>query len=312
MKMMRLRTLTSGLGLAILMATSASSAADSFKDCADCPEMIAIPSGKAILGSEPWIADRKRIEGPIREVTIAYTLAIAKTEATRSEYRAFIEATGYQTSSEPGREGCNTRTYDGVLGFVRDHTWDAPGDDQREDHPVTCTSWADAHAYASWLAETTGKPYRLLSSTEFEYATRAGTRGPWFWGTSNADACAYANVADSTFRRLYDYQPLFACDDNHERTSPVGSYQPNPWGLYDMLGNAWEWTEDCVHTDMRKVPTDGRAWREEDEGDCTKHIPRGGSWMSGTDWVRAAAQAGDPTLYHSQILGFRVAVTLDE
>lgn len=312
--MMRLHTLVSTIGLALLIAAAApsASAADSFTDCADCPEMIAVPSGKAILGSEPWVANRKGGDGPIREVTIDYKLAVAKTETTRAQYRAFIEATGYQTPIQPEREGCNTWSYDGVLGFVRDHNWDAPGYDQREDHPVVCVSGVDAEAYAAWLAETTGKPYRLLSSTEFEYATRAGTRGPWFWGNGNADACAYANVADDTFRRLYNYAPVFACDDGQERTAPVGSYEPNPWGLHDMLGNAWEWTADCTHADMSKAPTDGRAWRGEDDGNCDRRVPRGGSWVSGTDWVRAAAQAGDPALYHSQLLGFRVALTLDD
>lgn len=304
------RTLTALALAALPFAAAAQSETSSFQDCADCPEMIALPSGLAILGSEPWSANRKGGDGPIREVDIAYTLAVAKTETTRAQYRTFIEATNYQTPNADGRKGCNTWSYDRVLGFVRDHTWDSPGYNQREDHPVICVSWADATAYAAWLAETTGKPYRLLSSTEYEYATRADTRGPWFWGNANADACEYANVADDTFRRLYDYAPVFACDDKHERTAPVGSYKPNPWGLHDMLGNAWEWTDDCVHQDMSLVPTDGSSWQEADDGNCDRRVPRGGSWVSGTDWVRAAAQAGDPALYRSQLLGFRVALTV--
>lgn len=291
---------------------AAAQTGDTFSDCENCPEMVTIPSGTATLGSEPWAANRKGGDGPLREVSIAYTLAVAKTETTRAQYRAFVKATGHQTTYQDGRVGCNTWTHDRILGFVRDHTWDAPGYDQREDHPVVCVNWADATAYAAWLAETTGKPYRLLSSTEFEYATRAGTRGPWFWGTANADACTYANVADSTFRRLYDYAPVFACDDQYERTSPVGTFEPNPWGLHDMLGNAWEWTDDCVHADMSQAPTDGRAWGGEDDGNCERRVPRGGSWVSGTDWVRAGAQAGDWALYHSQLLGFRVALTVSD
>ncbi len=171
---------------------------DTFQDCTTCPDMVVIPSGTAILGSEPWNPNRKRHDGPIREVTIEYTLAVAKYEITRVQYRAFIDATGYETLYEAPRIGCNTWTFDRVLGFVLDHTWDAPGYDQREDHPAICISWDDASAYAAWLAEATGKPYRLLPSTEFEYATQAGTRGPWYWGQDNAEACAHANVADST------------------------------------------------------------------------------------------------------------------
>jgi len=315
MKQTRILQMIAMVAAATCLTAPTTSAQDSgavFQDCDDCPSMTVIPSGNAILGSEPWSANRKSGDGPIREVTIEYGLAVSTYETTRAQYRAFIDATGYTTVEPEGREGCNTWSYDRVLGFVRDHNWDSPGYDQREDHPVICVSWADASAYAAWLAETTGKPYRLLSSTEFEYATRAGTRGPWFWGTDNAQACTYANVADSTFRRLYDYAPVFACDDGQERTSPVGAYEPNPWGLYDMLGNAWEWTDDCVHADMSQAPTDGRAWLEEDDGDCDRRVPRGGSWVSGSDWTRAAAQAADGALYHSQLLGFRVALTLDE
>ena len=304
-------------GLFMVMAIGtfgahAQSAGEVFQDCADCPEMVVVPSGKAILGSEPWIANRKGRDGPIREVTIDYTLAVSKFEITRAQYRVFIEATGYETVHKAPRIGCNTWTFDRILGFVLEHTWDTPGFDQTEDHPAICLSWADASAYAAWLADTTGKPYRLLSSTEFEYATRAGTRGPWFWGPANADACTYANVADSTFRRLYDYAPVFACDDGYERTAPVGSFEPNPWGLYDMLGNAWEWTDDCAHDDMSNIPTDGSAWYEEDGGDCEKRSPKGGAWASGSDWVRAAAQAGDRAHYHSQLIAIRIGLTLED
>ncbi len=274
--------------------------------------MVVMPRGTSILGTEPWFPNQKLREAPIREVTIDYTFAVGRTEVTRAQYRRFIEETGYESIQDPPRVGCNTWNYDGLLGYVLDHTWDAPGFDQSENHPVVCVSWADGTAYAEWLSEKTGKPYRLLTSTEFEYATRAGTRGPWYWGTSNADACQHANVADSTFRRLYDYAPVFACDDGYERTAPVGSYEVSPWGLYDMIGNAWEWTEDCAHDDMTNVPTDGRAWMEEDGGNCNRRTPRGGAWASGTDWARAGAQAGDWWRYHSQLLGFRVGLTLPE
>ena len=294
-----------------LLPAFAHTTGDSFQDCATCPEMVVIPSGSAVLGSEPWIANRKRHDGPIREVTIDYTLAISKFEITRAQYRSFVKATGYETTYKAPRIGCNTWNYDGLFGFVLEFTWDSPGFDQTEDHPAVCLSWADATAYAAWLADATGKPYRLLSATEFEYATRAGTRGPWFWGQDNTEACSYANVADSTFRRLHNHTPVFACDDGYERTAPVGSFAPNPWGLHDMFGNAWEWTDDCVHNDMSNIPTDGSAWYGEDNGDCERRTPRGGSWKSGTDWVRAAAQASDRALYHSQQIGIRIGLTLE-
>ena len=200
--------------------TVAQSAGEVFQDCGRCPEMVVIPPGTAILGSEPWIANRKLRDAPIRKVEITYSFAVSKNEITRAQYRQIVEATGFETHYEPPRVGCNTWNYDGLLGYVLDHTWEAPGFDQAEDHPVVCVSWADARAYAAWLADLTGKPYRLLSSTEFEYALRAGTRGPWYWGSDNAEACKHANSADSTYRRLYDFGPVFDFEDGLKALRP--------------------------------------------------------------------------------------------
>lgn len=285
---------------------AAQSPGEIFTDCDACPDMVVVPSGTAMLGAEPHEANKKAGDIPLRSVVISYNLAVAKTEVTRAQFRAFIEDSGYQVVET----GCNTWANNRILGFVKNHRWDNPGYPQTEQHPVVCVSHDDAQAYATWLAEKAGKPYRLPSSTEFEYATRAGTRGPWFWGTANADACEYANVADNVFRRNFQYAPVFNCDDGYEYTAPAASYTANPWGLHDMLGNAWEWTADCLHRDMAKIPTDGRPWLEADDGECDRRVPRGGSWVSGTDWVRAAAQAADGATYHSQLLGFRVALTV--
>lgn len=281
-------------------------AADPIQHCDDCPEMIALPAGSAMLGVEPYEANTKGNDGALHEVMIDYNLAVAKTETTRAQYRVFMEESGH----EMAQAGCNTWANNRILGYVKNHQWYAPGYPQNEQHPVVCVSHVDATAYADWLTEKTGRPYRLLSSTEFEYATRAGTRGPWFWGTNSKAACEYANVADAIFRKNFTYAPVFDCDDGYEFTAPVATYEPNAWGLYDMLGNAWEWTDDCLHRDMSGVPTDGRAWLDEDDGECERRTPRGGSWVSGSDWVRAGAQAGDFAVYHSQLLGFRVALTL--
>jgi formylglycine-generating enzyme required for sulfatase activity len=302
-----------GTIVALIVLTAVANAADpatlnSFKDCETCPEMIVVPSGKAILGGEPWDQDMKASWGPTREVEIRYRLAMAKTEVTRAQYRRFVAETGYVSATT----SCNTWGYNRILGQTEGYTWDDPGYAQREDHPVVCVSWQDATAFVAWLAAKTGKPYRLPSSTEFEYTARAGTRGPWFWGPDGTKACDYANVADDNWRRLYSFGPPFACNDQWERTSPVGSYKPNPWGLHDMLGNAWEWTEDCFHETFKGVPTDGSAWREAGGGDCTARTPRGASWASGTDWMKAVSQSRDPEAYHSQLLGFRVALTVGQ
>ena len=291
--------------LLLSLLVSQFAASQEFQDCDQCPTMVSLPSGEGMIGAEPYEANTKRGDLPARAVDIDYSFAIGKTEVTRAQFRTFIESSGY----EMARDGCNTWGINRILGFVKAHTWDSPGFPQNEQHPVVCVSHADATAYAAWLADETGKPYRLLSSTEWEYAARAGTRGPWFWGGDNAAACGYANVGDHNFRRNFDYAPVFNCDDGYVHTAPVGSYEPNPWGLLDMLGNAWEWTDDCLHREnWDAVPTDGSPWLSEDDGECDRRTPRGGGWVSGTDWVRAAAQSADGATYHSQLLGFRVGL----
>ena len=309
------RNITRFFTLSTIVAVSISStpawsheAGDTFKDCETCPEMTVIPSGKAMIGVEPYEANRKRGDADLREVNIKYALAVAKTETTRAQYREFMEESGHEMLTN----GCNTWGRNRILGYVKNHRWDQPGYPQSETHPVVCVSYDDATAYTKWLAEKTSKQYRLLSSTEFEYATRARTRGPWFWGSKNADACKYANVGDGLIRRNFTHAPVFNCEDKYEYTAPVGSFDPNPWGLHDMLGNVWEWTQDCLHRDQSNPPLDGRPWLAEDGGECDRRIPRGGSWVSGTDWVRAGAQAGDRAEYHSQLLGFRVGLTLTD
>ena len=290
--------------LMLFVSISAYAEEDTFKDCDDCPEMVVIPSGEAMIGVEEFEANRKYYEFPMRKVKISYSLAVGKTEITRGQYREFVSDSGYETPNP----GCNSWDFEGLVGFARDHTWDSPGFVQGDDHPVVCVSYNDAIEYTKWLSKKTGEEYRLLSAAEFEYATRAGTRGQWFWGTVNSGACEYANVADTTFRRLYNYAPVFHCDDGYARSAPVAKFKPNPWGLYDMLGNAWEWTEDCRHRpEVGTVPTDGSPWLAEDSGDCSYRTPKGGDFLSGTDWVRAAALSGDRVAYQSQLLGFRVA-----
>ena len=296
-------------GVVIVLTTTVnaqSRPSETFKDCETCPEMVVLPIGKAVLGGESWDQDMRKSWGLLREVTIAYRIAVAKTEITRAQYREFITATKYASPTT----SCNTWGFNRILGQTEGYSWDNPGQPQREDAPVVCVSWEDATEFVKWLATKTGKPYRLLSSTEFEYATHAGTRGPWFWGTDNAKACEFANVADDTYRRLYSYGPVFACNDGWERLAPVASFKANPFGLHDMLGNAWEWTDDCYHEDMSNVPKDGRAWLGEEGGNCKARTPRGGAWASGTDWLKAVSQSADLASYHSQLLGFRVALTL--
>jgi len=285
-----------------------------FQDCQSCPVMVEIPSGAVYIGSHEDEIDRKRGERPRVEATIDKAFAIGQTEVTLGQYRIFVEETQHLSvvAKYKGQvlTGCNY--FDGKsYGYIAAHDWNNPGYAQREDAPVVCVSWSDASAYTDWLSQKTGRTYRVPSSVEFEYASRAGSTAPWFWGTDSEKACEYANIGDRTFARQYPDRPSFPCDDGYVYTSSVGKFKPNAFGLYDMVGNAWEWTDDCFHQDLTDAPINGTPWREEDGGECIFRIPKGGSWISGIAWSRAAVRSRDGAHYKSFMLGFRVAAEID-
>ncbi len=291
-----------------------SAAVATFQDCQDCPVMVLIPAGKALLGASIDMVDRKATERARREATLATGFALAQHEVTRAQYAAFVAATRYAparetTRGKPAPLGCNY--WNGSYGFVAQHDWRNPGFAQRDDEPVVCVSFADAEAFAAWLTKRTGRSYRIPSAVEFEYASRAGSDAAWFWGNNSEDACRYANIADHTLKRRWPKRQEFNCDDGFESTAPVKSFAPNRFGLYDMIGNAWEWTADCWHESLDHAPLDGRPWLEEEGGDCEFRTPMGGAWISGPGWSRSSVRSKDPVPYRSFLLGFRVAAALD-
>lgn len=175
-------------------------------------------------------------------------------------------------------------------------------------------SWDDAKEYAAWLSKKSGRPYRLLSEAEWEYAARAGTTGSRYWGDREDDACAYASVYDAQGKKIFDFAktkgidwPSFACDDGYSATAPVGLFQPNRFGLYDMLGNVWEWVQDCFHASYEGAPKDGSAWQEEPQ--C-RRVVRGGSWFVRPDFLRSAYRGWLDPDYRGNFLGFRLAQDL--
>lgn len=286
-------------GVGTLSAAEPAAAGQSWRDCDTCPTMVAVPAGAVMLGSHADTIDRGSGEGPKREVRIGYALAVGQTEITRAQWQEFVAATDFKTA-----DGC--QFYDGHFGYVMEHNWRNPGFAQRPDHPVVCVSFRDAEAYADWLSQRTGRRYRLPTATEFEYANRAGADTPWFWGVDSTLACEYANVGDNAIKPFYPKQQVHNCVDDYLQTAPVGKFKPNKFGLFDTVGNVFEWSADCYHADFKGVPTDGGAWLEADGGDCQQRSPRGGSWVSGPNWTRAAAQSRDPIDYRSFLLGFRL------
>ena len=227
---------------------------DTFRDCPGCPEMVVVPAGSFLMGSPESEEGRWDDEGPVHEVTIARPFAVGVYEVTFGEWDACVSG-----------GGCGGYRPD-------DQGWG------RGRRPVVNVSWEDAQAYVRWLSGRTGEAYRLLSEAEWEYVARAGTTTRYWWGNeigrnrANCDGCG---------SRWDDKQ-----------TAPVGSFAANPFGLHDVHGNVWEWTEVCY------------------EGDCSRRVLRGGSWVDAPRFLRSAFRYRSTTGGRFGSYGFRVARTL--
>ena len=276
------------------------------------PEMVVITGGVFTMGSPADEANRDGDEEPVHRVTIQ-PFALARCEVTVGEFRRFImdraaQGAPYVTTAEGADSlGCYTvAPGESEIKPRKDANWHAPGFPQTETAPVVCVTYADAHEYLVWLKQRTGEAYRLPTEAEWEYAARGGTTTSRYWGDV-AEACRYANVADRTAKTNYPDVEIFDCDDRALYTQRVAQYGPNPFGLYDVLGNVWEWTADCWHENYAGAPADGRAW--EAAGDCSRVI-RGGSWFFNPAWVRSAFRLWFSPDDAFNDLGFRVARTL--
>lgn len=284
-----------------------------FQDCADCPELVVIPPGSFQMGSdhmEPMRDNESRPEGPIRNVSIAKSFAAGRYEVTHAEYRTFVEETGYVPTNACVTWG-GRDPVDGV-NWLDPKIGDAPGDQD----PVVCVDWHDAKAYTLWLAGKTGQKYRLLTEAEWEYAAKAGATTVWPWGEDEAEICKYGNVFDQSGLR----EPKSAtndnaaaraakCDDGYIHVAPVGQFSPNAFGLYDTIGNVWEWAEDCSLMLYQDGPLDGSAYQA--VGRCEKRAVRSGSWRSRMSRHRPTFRGRDPADLAYYIFGFRIARELN-
>jgi formylglycine-generating enzyme required for sulfatase activity len=269
-----------------------------FRDCADvCPTMVRIPAGTFRMGHDG--AGGAPNESPAHAVSVR-AFAVGKFEVTHAEYAAFVAASGYKPAP-----GCLTDRKGGLgWGLDMEASWSDPGYPYGDRQPAVCLNWNEAKAYTAWLSAKTGKTYRLLSEAEWEYAYRAGTTTEFFWGDKPEDMCAYANGGDLAMLKHFPQWPAVNCDDGFIDTAPVGSFKPNAFGLYDMAGNAWEWTEDC-YASYAATPRDGKPY---EETNCVNRVLRGGSWGYGVVDHRAAQRNGRLLLYiRGGDLGFRVA-----
>ena len=240
----------------------------SFRECAkDCPEMVVVPAGEFMMGSPTTEKGRLRNEGPQHSVTMAKPFAVSKFDVTFADWDACVSV-----------GGC-PRVGDSGFG--------------RGTMPVILVSWDDAQQYVAWLSKMTGKPYRLLSEAEWEYAARAGSTTAYFWGDEIGKGNANCLGCGSQW-------------DNRQ-TSPVGSFKPNAFGLYDIAGNVWQWVQDCAHGNYVGAPTDGSAWTI---GDCSQRVVRGGSWLYPPRFLRSATRYWLSTDNRIHNFGFRVGRTL--
>ena len=260
-----------------------------FRDCPHCPAMVRVPAGMFLMGSPPSGDWRFASEEPQLRVAVRAAFAIGIYEVTFDEWEACVSD-----------------------GGCRDHR---PADEGwgRGRRPVTNVSWEDGWHYASWLSEETGEFYQLPSEAQWEYAARAGTRTARFWGDDATGQCRHANGFDrdlaaiderglSLFERL-GVTPASCSDGQGRGTAPVGSYEPNAFGLYDMIGNLTEWTNDCWNGDHSDRPGNDEVRAS---GDCSQRVLRGGTWAYPVESLRSAYRSALELDHRDNGLGFRV------
>ena len=271
---------------------------------ASCSSMVRIPPGDFRMGD--LAGNGEADEQPVHVVYVdAFWLAVD--EVTREQFRRFVAATAYVTDAErkdSDQAGClAVDPGEWSFKYRPAYSWVTPGFEQGDTHPVVCVSYNDALAYIAWLNERTGLKFRLPTEAEWEYAARAGSRTVYPWGESTVDSCTHANVADRSSWPGHAQSPFgrIDCDDSHAFTAPVGSYAANPWGIFDISGNVWEWTADC----WRKSYAAGQ-----DADECRLRVFRGSSWMNSAKSVRSANRSKNGPSDRLNTVGFRVA--LDE
>ncbi len=274
-----------------------------FRDCDDCPEMVVIPPGRFAMGAAPDLPEAGPEERPQHDVVVGAAFAMAKYEVSRAEFERFAEAQG--GVRDPW---CSVWADGGwrERAFGRQF----PGFDQSNADPVVCVSWRTARQYAQWLSRETRQRYRLPSEAEWEYAARAGAVTPRPWGYDADRACAHANGADLSHANDYWFEgrQLHGCRDDFRRTAPTGSFEPNGFGLHDMLGNAAEWVADCWHDDYLDAGSSGAA---RDATDCRGRTVRGGGWADGPLALRLTARRGQAADRPQAGIGFRLVRVLD-
>ncbi|MBX2836189.1 MAG: SUMF1/EgtB/PvdO family nonheme iron enzyme [Gammaproteobacteria bacterium] len=284
---------------------------------ADKPRFVTVSGDVYRMGCSEGDSRCKQSEKPSRDVNVA-TFRISTTEITVGQFKKFVSATNYKTDAEQnagGFKGCYIWTErkgisrsNGTWQWSTEHNWRDPGYPQTDEFPVTCVSWNDARAYAKWLSRTSGKAYRLPTEAEWEYAARGGTQSMFSFGNSVSDTCSYANGADRTVSPAGSkWSSRMKCSDGQWFSAPVATYRPNPFGLFDMHGNVWEWVVDNWAETLKAHPTDGGAYAD---GESDKKVLRGGAWDGASSALRASSRSRGIQASRAAMTGFRVVESL--
>ncbi|MDQ8024089.1 MAG: formylglycine-generating enzyme family protein [Moraxellaceae bacterium] len=291
-------------------------------------KFVRVPAGEFMMGNDespdtlardfPQYESRRFTlladEAPVHRVRITRDFELGQHEVTVGQFRRFLEASGYVPESiadGTGGYGFN-RDYDPATTTRGDafegrhprYSWRNPGFAQDDNHPVTNVTWGDAQAMAKWLSEREGRRYRLPTEAEWEYACRAGTRTRFSSGDAPQSLTGFANLFDTDTARDWPKWTSFAQPaDGYAFTSPVGSFKPNAFGLYDMHGNVWEWVSDW-HDDhyYARSPVDDPQGPE--SGDV--RVRRGGSWHTWAFYTRSAYRNWNAPSTRYTLVGMRL------
>jgi formylglycine-generating enzyme required for sulfatase activity len=266
-----------------------------FRDCPECPMMVVVPGGSFQMGDAASDDDLESDARPSHTVNIGRQFAIGVYEITRTEFESFVKATEFAPKAE-----CNI--YETESWFVKDDAdWQHPGYKQSGNEPVVCITWLDTRAYVEWLSSVSGHQYRLPSEAEWEYLAAIGST------SDKGDPIShdYANYGAEVC-----CGPAMKGRDQWEYTAPVGSFDADAFGLYDIRGNVWEWLGDCYHDSYENAPSDGRA-RESDCSNPESRVVRGGGWGDAAIYLRSTYRLRAPDNNAYFTLGFRVARDLE-
>lgn len=267
-------------------ALAQSSQGKIFQDCETCPSMIIIPPGSYGFGSPPNEFGSPYNEGYILDIVFEEPFGISQFEVTFKQWDLCAK--------------------DQVCRTIDDEGYG------RGDRPVMNVSWEDTQSYIRWLKNMTGRSYRLPSEAEWEYVAQSGTKRARYFGIPPTRTCEFGNGYDETAEREYEFGwRMLPCSDGESSLAKVGSYKPNSFGVYDMLGNVWEWVEDCLNPNWRhsRVSLNGQPFTN---GDCDQRAYRGGSWLTNQPYYLRTAERYKYLGTKHIDLGFRVALDLDD